>query len=143
MPGTLVTHSFSAGEISPKLLGRGDLDVYDQALALARNFRVTLTGALETRPGSRFVETLQADTRRVRMFGFDFGTDLHNTYVLLFGNNYIRFVQDGVLLFHDITNNGLKIGDLFKVKGVSRMYYVDASGVRRNMNNNRVASYSW
>lgn len=57
--------NFTAGEISPELLGRGDLTAYDNGAALLRNVFILPTGGVTRRPGLRFVGRLQNAIARV------------------------------------------------------------------------------
>lgn len=90
-----IQYGFSAGEISPTLIGRGDLDKYDLGLALARNYFIDPRGGLSSRPGTIFVDFVKEDDKPTKFFPFKFAPALESTYVMLFGHNYIRFVQDG------------------------------------------------
>lgn len=91
----LVKYAFIAGEISPTLYGRTDLTKYDLALAEALNFFVDFRGGLSSRPGSEFVDIVHLGDKKTRTFKFAFAPDIANSYVLLFGDHYIRFYQDG------------------------------------------------
>ncbi len=51
--------NFTAGEIAPELLGRGDLTAYGNGAALLRNVFILPTGGVTRRPGLRFVGRLQ------------------------------------------------------------------------------------
>lgn len=102
-----IQYGFSAGEISPQLIGRGDLDKYDLGLALARNFFIDYRGGLSSRPGTIFVDYVKEDGYPTKFFPFKFAPALESTYVMLFGHEYIRFVQDGVYVLEppkDITD---------------------------------------
>lgn len=90
-----IKFAFSAGELSPTLLGRPDLEKYDLGLRKAHNWFVDYHGGLATRPGIEFVDYIKSDTRNVFLVPFKFNADLANTYVLMAGHNYFRFVQDG------------------------------------------------
>jgi hypothetical protein len=90
-----IQYGFSAGEISPTLIGRGDLDKYDLGLALARNYFVDPRGGLSSRPGSIFVDFVKSDNLPTKFFPFKFAPALESTYVMLFGHQYVRFIQDG------------------------------------------------
>lgn len=100
----LIKFAFVAGELSPTFLGRSDLEKFDLGLAAACNWFVDYRGGLTTRPGSIFGDFIKSDTLAVKMFEFKYAPNLANTYVLLFGENYIRFIQDGayVLEAHDV-----------------------------------------
>lgn len=94
MPSVIQT-SFSAGELSPNLYAHVDLAKYHVGLALARNFFVDYRGGVSTRTGSRFVcqvrDTVSAHD--VRLIPFQFS--VIQTYILEFGDQYIRFIKDG------------------------------------------------
>lgn len=100
MSTDVVKYAFIAGEISPALYGRSDLTKYDLGMALADNFFVDYRGGLSTRPGFEFCDFVR-DTGVARFIPFQFSSDLSNTYGLLFGNNYVRFVQDGAYVLED------------------------------------------
>ena len=57
--------NFTAGEIAPQLLGRGDLTAYENGAALLRNVFILPTGGVTRRPGLRFVDRLQTAIDRV------------------------------------------------------------------------------
>lgn len=97
----LAKYAFVAGEISPTLFGRSDLEKYDLGLALARNWFVDYRGGLSTRPGTEFVDFVQHDDQETRFFPFKFAPNLANTYLILFGDGYIRFIQDGGYVLED------------------------------------------
>lgn len=98
MSTELIKYAFIAGEISPTLYGRTDLTKYDLGLALSYNWFVDYRGGLTTRPGTEFLDHIWNGGlvgSDVKLMEFQFSPDLSNTYVLMFGHNYLRFVQDG------------------------------------------------
>ncbi len=95
MPEPLIQYAFSAGELSPTLKGRSDLEKYDLGLDLCYNFFVDYRGGVSTRPGTKFVDFVKADTKGTKFVEFRFSPDIANTYLLLFGDLYLRFIQDG------------------------------------------------
>jgi len=97
-----IQYGFSAGEISPKLIGRGDLDKYDLGLALARNVFIDPRGGLSSRPGSIFVDFVKEDDKPTKYFPFKFAPALESTYCMLFGHKYIRFIQDGAYVIEPV-----------------------------------------
>ena len=99
MSVNLIQYAFVAGEISPRLFGRTDLEKYDLGVALAHNYFVDYRGGISTRPGTRFLDFIQNDDKETKFFEFAFAPDAGNTYGILFGEGYIRFVQnDGYVL---------------------------------------------
>lgn len=95
MSTELIKYAFIAGEISPTLFGRTDLTKYDMGMALAQNWFIDYRGGLTTRPGTEFLDYIKNDDQEVIMMEFQFSPDLSNTYVIMFGHGYIRFIQDG------------------------------------------------
>lgn len=95
MSTDVIKYAFIAGELSPTLFGRTDLTKFDFGMAEAKNFFVDYRGGLCTRPGSEFCEHVRLDTKPTRMVGFAFNPDEEDTYVLVFGDSYIRFMQSG------------------------------------------------
>jgi hypothetical protein len=94
----LIKYAFVAGEISPKLFGRTDLEKYDLGLAEATNWFVDYQGGISTRPGTRFIDVVQHDDAETKFFPFKFAPNVSSTYVILFGEGYIRFIQDGAYI---------------------------------------------
>lgn len=102
-----IQYAFSAGEVSPLLLGRADLDKYDLGLALARNYFIDHRGGLSSCPGTIFVDYVMRDNLPTKFFPFKFAPAVESTYVMLFGHEYIRFIQDGAYVLepgNTITN---------------------------------------
>lgn len=91
---TIVTN-FRAGELSPRLEGRIDLDKYNEAAQTMQNMLVFPQGGTTRRPGSYYAGTSK-DGGQVRLVNFEYSDE--QAYVLEFGNNYIRFFKDGGIL---------------------------------------------
>lgn len=91
----LIKYAYVAGELSPTLYGRSDLDKFDLGLAAAANWFVDYRGGISTRPGQEFCDYIKADDQGTKTFRWKFNSDIANTYVLLFGHLYLRFLQDG------------------------------------------------
>jgi hypothetical protein len=101
MSTEVVKFAFIAGELSPTLWGRGDLTKYDLGMAEAYNFFVDYRGGLSSRPGFQFCEFIRDDDKDTRLVEFAFSPDDEDTYVVLFGDEYIRFIQDGAYVLED------------------------------------------
>jgi len=91
----VVKYAFIAGEISPTLFGRTDLTKFDLGMAEASNFFVDYRGGLSSRPGTQFFEFVKEDDKETRYFPFTFSADEEDTHIVLFGHNYVRFLQGG------------------------------------------------
>lgn len=99
---SLIKYAFVAGEISPTIYGRTDLEKYDLGVAKGRNWFVDYRGGLSTRPGQQFVDFVQFDGFPTRFFKFKYAPNVANTYVILFGQGYIRFIQDGAYVLEGV-----------------------------------------
>ncbi len=87
--------NFRAGEISPKLEGRIDLQKYNEATQTLNNMLVYPSGGVTRRPGTFFAGRSK-DGGKVRLMNFEFSDE--QAYVLEMGENYVRFYKDGGLL---------------------------------------------
>lgn len=127
----LVKFAFIAGEISPTLYGRTDLTKFDLGVAEATNFFVDYRGGLSSRPGTRFMEFIKDDDKETRFFPFTFSIEEEDTHIILFGHNYIRFLQGGNYILQPAVSctvaagvvtrasHGLTAGRWIKVDGVA------------------------
>ncbi|MBB3263217.1 hypothetical protein FHW79_000813 [Azospirillum sp. OGB3] len=79
-----VKTNFTAGEISRRLLGRGDLRAYDNGALALRNLFIHPTGGVTRRSGLAFVDPARGDGRLV---AFEFNTE--QTYLLVFSEGRI------------------------------------------------------
>lgn len=89
----VIQPSFSAGEVAPATYARVDLARYYTALKTCRNFVVLPEGGAQNRSGTRFITEVKNSNARTRLIPFQFSTE--QTYILEFGNLYIRFVSMG------------------------------------------------
>ncbi|MDV7341773.1 hypothetical protein RYZ26_19385 [Terasakiella sp. A23] len=84
-------NSFSGGEISPYLIGRGDLKAYENGMQTMRNLIIYPTGGVRRRPGLRHVDTALGPARLV---SFEF--NIEQTYLLVFSDMKLSVYRDGV-----------------------------------------------
>lgn len=80
---------FDAGEFSPLMYGDTSHPKYNAALKKLQNFISIPEGAAVCRPGTRFIAATKDSTAKSRLLPFIFSDSL--TYILEFGNLYIRF----------------------------------------------------
>lgn len=85
--------SFNAGELSPRLWSRTDLDKYASGCRVLENFIVMPYGGINRRPGSMFMGEVKDSTKKVRLIGFNFSVTTN--FILEFGDGYIRFWSNG------------------------------------------------
>lgn len=86
--------SFNAGELSPLMSGRPDVQKYGNGCAVMENFIPTVQGPAVRRAGTRYVAEVKNSANRTWLATFEFSNT--QAYVLEFGHQYIRFY----------TNNG-------------------------------------
>jgi hypothetical protein len=91
-----IQNSFDGGELSSLLLGRQDLDRYKQGMFVCLNGMPLTQGPWTRRPGTAFLHRTKYFERATRLFPFQYSTT--QTYVLEFGDSYIRFfTSHGIL----------------------------------------------
>ncbi len=84
--------NFTGGELSPRLDGRNDLAKYASGCSTLENLIVYPHGSAARRPGRNHVAEVKDRTKKTRLIPFEFSTT--QTYMLEFGNQYIRFYKD-------------------------------------------------
>lgn len=87
-----IQNAFNAGQWSPSVYGRTDLDKYPSALALCENWIPLRQGPLLKRPGTKYVTDVKISSKKTRLVSFEFNDE--QAYVLEFGDQYIRFYRD-------------------------------------------------
>jgi hypothetical protein len=85
--------NFTAGEVSRRLLGRGDLRVYENGALTLRNLFIHPTGGVTRRAGMRFVDTVPGAGR---LIDFEFNTE--QTYLLVLTAGTMRIYQNDALV---------------------------------------------
>jgi hypothetical protein len=88
---TQVKSNFTAGEVSPDLLGRGDLRAYANGAAKLQNLFIYPTGGVTRRAGLRYIDTISGNGR---LIPFEFNTE--QTYLLVLTANQIDIYLDDV-----------------------------------------------
>ena len=102
---TVAFTNFTAGELSPRLDGRTDVGKYFNGCKTLENMVVHPHGAASRRPGTKFVHEVKTSSAQTRLIPFEFSTT--QTYILEFGNSYIRFFKDnGIITEGDKTISG-------------------------------------
>ena len=84
--------SFAGGEISPSLYARTDIEKYISAVRTCRNNIVMRHGGTQNRSGLYFINEVKDSSKVVRLIPFIFNAA--QTYVLEFGNTYMRVIRD-------------------------------------------------
>jgi hypothetical protein len=84
-----IQQNFNAGEISPLMYGRTDIDKYKNALKVCLNGIPYVQGGWTRRPGTYFSNEVKDSTKATRTTAFKFSTT--QAYILEWGNLYVRF----------------------------------------------------
>ena len=97
--------NFTGGELSPRLDGRNDLNKYASGCKTLENMIVYPHGSAARRSGTQFAAEVKDSSKKTRLIPFEFSTT--QTYMMEFGNQYIRFYKDnGQILEGDKTISG-------------------------------------
>ena len=107
---TPIINSFNAGEWSPLMSGRTDLEKYRNSCTKMYNFLPTPQGTAVARQGTGYVVNCKSNDTMSALLPFQFST--LQSLVLEFSVNTLRFVDtDGLITYQNaniifITNNG-------------------------------------
>lgn len=94
---TYPVNAFNAGELSPTMHGRSDLQKYSSGAETIDNFLVQPEGGLIRRSGFRYVNEVKTSANATRILPFVFSTT--QAYIIEMGNLYFRFYRnEGVIL---------------------------------------------
>ena len=85
--------NFTAGELSPRLYGRTDIARYQNGAKTITNAWPVIHGGVVRRHGSLYVAETKTSAKASRLIPFVFNLD--QTYVLEFGDLYMRVYKDG------------------------------------------------
>jgi hypothetical protein len=90
---SVIQRSFAGGVLTPDAAARADQSKYATGLRTCRNFVVLKHGGVANRAGTEFIDEVKDSDDVTRLLKFVFNAE--QTYVLEFGDRYIRFYQDG------------------------------------------------
>lgn len=90
---TLMQTNFTAGEVSPRLLGRVDIARYANGAKIIENALPVVHGGVIRRPGTRFVAAAKFADKAARLIPYVFNKE--QAYMLEFGDQYMRVYKDG------------------------------------------------
>jgi hypothetical protein len=83
---------FTAGELSPKMLGQVDFAQYQFGCEILENFIVWPQGMVTRRPGIRFIAAGKTPATAIRLLPFEFSTT--QAYMIEMGALYFRFYMN-------------------------------------------------
>jgi hypothetical protein len=87
-----IVTTFNAGELTPRLDGRVDLDFYRSGCRALENMIPLPQGPATRRPGSRFIAEVKDSAKRTALLPFEFSS--LQAYEIEVGDQYFRFYRD-------------------------------------------------
>ena len=93
--------AFTTGEVSPDVSSRFDLEQYKSALLEAENVVIRPYGAVAKRQGTQYVGQVKYSDKPTRLF--EFTTNTNNSFMLEFGDKYIRVWNYGIYTGIEVT----------------------------------------
>lgn len=124
MRANLIKTNFTAGEITPRLMGRVDIARYANGAKVIENAVCVVQGGVMRRPGSRFAAAAKFGNQKARLIPYVFNRS--QAYVLEFGNGYLRFFQNGAQLVND-DNTPYEIASPFNTDMLPAVNYVQGA----------------
>lgn len=134
---TTVQNSLSAGELTPSLYGRQDLEKWHSGTFTCRNFFSNYRGGVCSRAGLAYVGTCKQPGNQDPPRDIPFQFSLDQGYVLEFGDHYMRIKTDGGYVLEatknisnitqanpavfTVNSHGYSVGDWIYVVGVGGM----------------------
>lgn len=117
MTGTTVsiTNALVAGELSPSLFGRQDLEKWHSGTSTCRNFFVNYRGGVVSRAGLAYVGTCKADGDGPPPRDIPFQFNIYQGYVLEFGDEYLRIKVDGAYVTEASKSSAVSSSAVFTV----------------------------
>jgi hypothetical protein len=97
MKSTPLINDLTSGEWSPLLEGRSDLEQYSRSAGGIENLLVLPYGGVTKIPGTYFVAEIKNSAKKARLIPFEFNAI--QSYILEFGNQYIRFYMNHGQIF--------------------------------------------
>jgi hypothetical protein len=114
--------NFTAGEISPRLIGRTDIDRYANAAALLQNVYPVIHGGAKRRDGTRFQQAAKFNASKSRLIPFIFSRD--DAYMLEFGHLYVRVFKNNTYLGSELVTQYTEamLPDIDYAQGADTMF---------------------
>tara|TARA_R110000796_G_scaffold252537_2_gene387469 strand:+ start:12028 stop:14700 length:2673 start_codon:yes stop_codon:yes gene_type:complete len=115
MPVLELKPSFAAGELSPRLDARSDIEKYTSGCRTLENFILTPYGGVNRRPGNVYIADTKTMSKASRLISFAFSTS--TSYILEFGDLYFRVWSTGnaPAMLQEIVTPYLE-ADLFRIQ---------------------------
>lgn len=99
-----IVNSFSAGELSPRLMGRTDSPKYTNGAEVMENFIPLPHGGALRRGGTKHIAEVKTSAEHQRLIPFEYSID--QTYDLEIGEQYIRFYTESAGEYGQVQSGG-------------------------------------
>ena len=119
-------NNFTAGELSPRLEGRTDVNKYFNGCKKLQNFIIHPHGGASRRPGTKYVNTVKTSANFTRLIPFEFNVE--QSYILEFGNTYFRIHKDGGTVV-DGSSNPIEVTTVYTTAQVSDIKFTQSADV--------------
>ena len=119
-------NNFTAGELSPRLEGRTDVNKYFNGCKKLQNFLIHPHGGASRRPGTKYVNTVKSSANFTRLIPFEFNVE--QAYILEFGNLYFRIHKDGGTVV-DGSQNPIEVTTVYTSAQVSEIKFTQSADV--------------
>ena len=140
--------SFASGEISPALYGRVDHVKYATGLKTLKNFLVMRHGGVTNRAGTGWIGEVKDSTKKIRYISFIFNAS--QTYILEFGNQYMRVMRAGSYVtktdinIYSISQSNpclITISNIYNISNGDEIFISDVKGMT-NLNGRQFTVYN-
>lgn len=124
---TIVQTNFTAGEVSPRMIGRTDIARYQNGAELMENCWPLLHGGAKRRDGSILCAAAKFDNKRARLIPYVFNKS--QAYMLEVGDQYTRvFYADGTYTGVELVNPYTEpmLSSIDYVQGADTMFVFNA-----------------
>lgn len=124
---TLVQTNFTAGEVSPRMLGRVDLARYQNGAETIENAWPVIHGGAIRRDGTLFVAAAKFADKKCRLIPYVFNTE--QAYMCEFGDFYVR------IYYPNGTYTGVELASPYSHTVLDRVDYVQGADTMFIFNN--------
>ena len=88
--------SFNAGELSPQIDARSDVDKYNSGCRTLQNMIPRIYGPARRRPGFKYIDDAYSHTVTSRLIPFEYSDSI--SYIIEFSDQICKFYYDGAVL---------------------------------------------
>lgn len=122
---THIQTNCTAGEISPRLLGRVDVAKYQNGLRACYNAIPLVHGGANRRPGLRYAAAAKEALKQTRLVPFIFNRD--QAFVIEFGDGYARFFTAAGTQIESSPGVPLEVSSPFLEANLDDVHYVQGA----------------